>query len=75
MICELLGRWRRRRAIMPGRTPEQAAATAGPDPSTSPFKRPGVMTGYPLAPDEQGHVDRVVEDYTIREPPTQTEEA
>lgn len=25
----------------------------------SPFTHPTVMTGYPLSPDEQGHVDRV----------------
>jgi hypothetical protein len=31
------------------------------DPSTSPFSRPAVMSGYPLSRDEQEHVDRLAQ--------------
>lgn len=32
-----------------------------PDPASSPFDRPEVMTGYPLSPEEKRHVDEVAE--------------
>ena len=38
-----------------GGTPQQ------PAPDTSPFSRPGVMTGYPLSADEKAHVEQVIE--------------
>lgn len=33
-----------------------------PTPSSSPFGRPKIMTGYPLSPAEKKQVDRVVEE-------------
>lgn len=33
-----------------------------PAPSSSPFERPKIMTGYPLSPAEKKQVDRVVEE-------------
>jgi hypothetical protein len=41
------------------RDQEDHAVEPQPDPSTSPFARPGVMSGYPLSRDEQEHVDRL----------------
>ena len=35
--------------------------------SQSPFERPDVMTGYPLSPDEQKRVDRLVEEASRQE--------
>ena len=32
------------------------------EPDESPFDAPEVMTGYPLSPDEQERVDRIVEE-------------
>ncbi|MGH3041375.1 MAG: hypothetical protein ACRDNG_06515 [Gaiellaceae bacterium] len=42
---------------------EEQGIEPQPNPSTSPFTRPGVMTGYPLSRDEQEHVDRLADGY------------
>jgi len=41
--------------------PSQDDAPDQPDPASSPFERPEVMTGYPLSPEEKKHVDEVAE--------------
>jgi hypothetical protein len=43
------------------RQSEKQSAENPSDPSSSPFEHPGVMTGYPLSPDEQKHVDQVAD--------------
>ncbi len=47
--------------------PGPPANSQQPDPSASPFRTPEVMTGYPLSPNEQETVDRVVEGATSDE--------